>query len=180
MSLLFLYIKDIKKSTEYIYNSKPIKKNELEKSFDNIYATLKSSNPNLKKNQSETFCEIYEDSVVLNKGWVWNETINSKNILYIISTIPYLSLSNNNVDKSTQTDIQTNFQDKINQSDNYKDDDYDDECDETTINIISNNLSNLNFGYSNNILFPDLQTKLVDELKLKLKEPNFGLFNYSH
>ena len=165
MSLLFLYIKDVKNTSEYIYNPKPIKKNELEKSFDNIYNTLKSSNQNLKKNVSETFCEIYEDSVVLNKGWVWNETVNSKNVHYIISTIPYLSISNNCSDKSTQTE-------------ELKESDINSEID---LELgISNKLSNLNFGYSNNILFPDLQIKLVDELKMKLKEPNFGLFNNSN
>lgn len=167
MSLLFLYIKDVKNTNEYIYNIKPIKKSELEKSFDNIYNTLKSSNQNLKKNVSETFCEIYEDSVVLNKGWVWNETVNSKNVHYIISTIPYLSLSNDNtLDKSTQTEEL--------ESETESHSDIDLELG------ISNRLSNLNFGYSNNILFPDLQTRLVDELKDKLKQPNFGLFNNSN
>lgn len=170
MSLLFIYIKDIKNLKEYIYNSKPIKENELINSFDNIYNTLKSSNPNLKKIVSENFCEIYEDLSTLNKGWIWNESLVTKNILYIISTIPsisssYLSLN----DKSVQTDIEdpTTIE-KITA--------IEEQHDNTDNMYLNSNLnSNLNYGYCNNFLFPDLQSKLVDELKIKLKQPNFGL-----
>lgn len=166
MSLLFIYIKDIKNLKEYIYNSKPIKENELINSFDNIYNTLKSSNPNLKKTVSENFCEIYEDLSTLNKGWIWNESFVTKNILYIISTIPSISSSSMSSMFLNDKSIQTDTEDPVA---------IEEVC---AIEEQHNTNSNLNYGYCNNFLFPDLQSKLVDELKTKLKQPNFGLMTH--
>lgn len=188
MSLVFIHIKDIKSSKEYILNSNPILKSDLDKKFINIYMTFKASNPNLKLSKLDDCCELYQYTSVVNKGWVWNENVSTKDILYSISAIPLLNPNQSTSTTSTLTSTATQTSTVIDQKSigNIL-------CEVKTDHVatlqklenedvkcaLSNNLyktsSILNYGYSNNFLFPSLQGVLVDELKKKLTQPNYGL-----
>lgn len=153
-SLAFIRIYDFKADKEYIYNHSPVNKNNISDVVQKIYNTLSSFNKNLKMDGKDDKYEIYENITVEHRGWIWKDTHETKNILYKLSIIPLISFGEQTVDKFSQTcekDIKENVFEN------------------------SKPKSNLNYGYSNNFIFPDLRQALVDELKQKLSQPNFGL-----
>lgn len=187
MTLIFIYIKDIKSSKKYILNPEPILKSDLDKNFTNIYLTFKASNPNLEISKFDDSCELYQLTSVVNKGWVWNEKVSKKDVLYSISTIPLLNPIQNKKFKHVSTQTQTtttqtqtatdNTVNAINQIDQTLNQNKDKKF--LSINQSHKTSSILNYGYANNFLFPELkkslQDVLVDELKDKFTQPNYGL-----
>jgi len=105
MSLIL--IKDILNNKEFIYN------NSTTTSFESCIQYLKNTYQleNSKHSIHDTFCEIFLENENTQKGWIWNSTEITKQIIYVLSFVPILS-STQTIETqtiSTQTDsTQTN------------------------------------------------------------------------
>lgn len=86
MSSTLILIKDIINNKEFIYST------ESSHSFDNCISYLKNTYKleNVNYSIHDTFCEIFLENETLQKGWIWNSTETTKQVIYILSLVPVL------------------------------------------------------------------------------------------
>lgn len=81
----FILIKDIVNNKEYIYNKKVITKDNLAHVFQHYYDNL--NNDGLLLQIHDTYAEIYKNTNVINKGWVWNSVEQQREVIYLLNAI---------------------------------------------------------------------------------------------
>jgi hypothetical protein len=94
MSLIL--IKDIINNKEFVYNSN---------SFENCIEYLKNTFglKNVNHSIHDTFCEIFLENETIQKGWIWNSTEMTKQVVYILSFVPFLNNNTNETETETET-----------------------------------------------------------------------------
>lgn len=135
----YLLVKDVVENTDYIFDERPVTKNELEQAFKSCFVMLQLINPNLQIHTHDLYCECFETVNSLNKGWIWNSTELKTQVCYIIRAIQ--------------------IRDLIVNSD--------------TESICSSVSSNDRPNYTGQT--EDYKSELVNEIKYRLSQPNFGL-----
>jgi hypothetical protein len=89
-SLFFLLVKDINNNSEYIYSNKPVNKDDLPQMLNECFLHLQSKQASLQFKQLETYAECFENTSVLNKGWIWNSNEIKPQVCYILRALPIL------------------------------------------------------------------------------------------
>jgi hypothetical protein len=81
-----ILIKDIINNKESIYNT------NFSNSFHDCIQYLKNTCQldNINYSIHNTFCEIFIENQTLQKGWIWNSTETTKQVIYILSFVPIL------------------------------------------------------------------------------------------
>jgi len=81
-----ILIKDIINNKESIYNT------NFSNSFHDCIQYLKNTCQldNINYSIHNTFCEIFIENQILQKGWIWNSTETTKQVIYILSFVPIL------------------------------------------------------------------------------------------
>jgi hypothetical protein len=81
-----ILIKDIINNKESIYNT------NFSNSFHDCIQYLKNTCQldNINYFIHNTFCEIFIENQTLQKGWIWNSTETTKQVIYILSFVPIL------------------------------------------------------------------------------------------
>ena len=94
-----ILIKDIINNKEFIYNSTLVHPSS--SCFDHCIEYIKNTYQLQNANHSthNNFCEIFLENETLHKGWIWNSTETTKQVIYLLSTVPVLS----NFTTETQT-----------------------------------------------------------------------------
>jgi hypothetical protein len=203
-----LLIYDCLNNFKFIYNIKSIQEEKLNLVFDLVLKeiqskiTVETHVSFIKENE----CEIYVYKERLQKGWLWNNLVPEKEILYKIEPIACLYINNIQFDnKECQTNtILENIISQESQTDNYQetetdnyqetetdnsqesqtdiqDDIYDDiNLENFSYNLQDDNLSENSFKSSTDNInyFEDISwgQNYREELQNKLNLENFGLY----
>jgi hypothetical protein len=83
--MFFILIKDIVNNREYIYNKNAVDKHDLSELFQYYFKQL--DNNELLFQEHETYAEIYKNTDIVNKGWVWNSVDQQKQVIYLLTAI---------------------------------------------------------------------------------------------
>lgn len=168
MSKSFIIINDLNKNTQYIFNKIPIQ--YIQDGFKECFNAIQKQFPLQKLNYTinNEKCEIYTENTVINKGWVWTSSYNTKAVLFVLSSIDlYNQRINEQKDVYTQTEI-------------IKEKKHTETVSISDVSIPTHSSSTnviYGTGYAPSILFPELREQLTIELKNKLASPNYGLRN---
>lgn len=184
-----ILVHDLLNKYKFVYNTSPIKLDQLYNMFDIILSEIYKSTSINELHVSyinETECDIYIYKEEIKEGWIWNSYVPEKKILFKIEAIACINLDYLFQEKSCQTEImnydkecqintidnsllsvgvscQTEEFDNISltsdTSSNYKD-------------FIEENDNNRYSNYYNN----DFKKELNDRLNLE----NFGLYTYKY
>ena len=102
MSLFFIHVKEIESGDEYIYNKVPVNDIDIEALFKQFYNNLIRKDA-LECNLQETFCEISEETEQIILGYFWNSIASTKQVKYLLRSIPCTEQSVTKEHKDTQT-----------------------------------------------------------------------------
>lgn len=102
--MFFLYISDIKNNSQYIYNSKPVSKENASSLMSSFYEKVKSDIEGCSFTEDQNKCVIYLEINKTKKGWVWNSTTVDKTILYELNLVPLYEKLSDNTTSETQTE----------------------------------------------------------------------------
>lgn len=180
MSKSLIHIKDILNNTESICNLDF--QDCATKLIDHLSENKKKD---IKYTIYEKHCEIYYDHEINYKGWIWSTSEIKKDIIYLLTYIPLLTISS---EKSTQTDSVVDngkfSKDEIEQikivASELKD------SWPINVNPIINGINTLSLsdGYARSPFIQMWPDDLTHELKNKLTVPKYGLKsiyqNYSY
>jgi hypothetical protein len=148
-----LLVKDYVSHTESIFNNTPIIQEQLKRSIDDCCKSLIQTHPNVSVqiNAYDTYAEVICTSKVEAKGWIWNSTVDTKQVVYLVQAIslidstPHTHVTLNNVA------CQTDFTDTIVMP-LIETLDTGDHCEQ--YNLINLNKTSFGTGYANTLLFP--------------------------
>lgn len=91
-SKFLIHIKDILQNKHFVYNTQVVTQENHGDIFKQCFNDLKSKTEiDLKYTISNNYCEIYSESEIINKGWVWSSSTIKKEILYLLTLIPIYS-----------------------------------------------------------------------------------------
>lgn len=138
----FLLVKDVVNNKDCIFADQPVTKAELTQAFDLCFLQLKTVKQNLQMKNNDMYCECFETSSFLNKGWIWNSTEMKTQVCYVIRAIEVMTYS----DAASLADT-----------------------------VIEDTQCTVTVARQPYVESRDVKSELVNELKCRLSQPNFGL-----
>lgn len=106
-TVYFVLIRDVKNNKEYIYNNHPVKLEKAKNFFKDFIEYQQTKEVvNYMYEIHDKYCELFRETVEVEKGWIWNGENKSKDVSFILTLVElspfFKSTEPEKIDQETQ------------------------------------------------------------------------------